>query len=165
MVEEPVKSTAPLGGGLARAICSYAEISFSHFPKSCPSEHRAMGQEATIRKPINESKAIRFMGAYVGREGISRQSDSRLQTAAGCILTLPPSGGSKAARTRTLESVRYVAQPFQAAGWRSFPAPQRVPACGGCWWNFPDVPTGACRITWEPANSIVSAGTQTSPRR
>src|SRR6266567_4127028 len=61
MVEEPVNSTAPFGGGLARAICSYAEISFSHFPKSCPSEHRAMGQEATIRKPINECKAMRFM--------------------------------------------------------------------------------------------------------
>jgi len=32
------------------------------------------------------------------------------------ILTVPPTGGWKAARTRTLESVRYVAQPFQAAG-------------------------------------------------
>jgi len=31
-------------------------------------------------------------------------------------LDVPPTGGWKAARTRTLESVRYVAQPFQAAG-------------------------------------------------
>src|SRR5437762_11847025 len=58
----------------------------------------------------------------------------------GRILKVPPSGGWKAARTRTLESVRYVAQPFQAAGWRSFPAPQRAPACGGTWWYLQDAP-------------------------
>ena len=41
-----------------------------------------------------------------------------------------------AARTRTLESVRYVARPFQAAGSRSFPAPQRAPARVGPWWEY-----------------------------
>src|SRR5207237_10251204 len=46
----------------------------------------------------------------------------------------------KAAGTRTLESVRYVAQPFQAAGWRSFPAPQRAPASGGSWRTFQHAP-------------------------
>src|SRR5207248_8071372 len=56
----------------------------------------------------------------------------------GRILTVPPSGGWKAARTRTLESVRYVAQPFQAAGSRSFPAPQRTPARVGPWWEYQD---------------------------
>src|SRR5437773_3295546 len=56
----------------------------------------------------------------------------------GRILKVQSSGGWKAARTRTLESVRYVAQPFQAAAWRSFPAPQRAPACGGPWWQFQD---------------------------
>src|SRR5256884_4725525 len=60
-------------------------------------------------------------------------------------LKVPPSGGWKAPRTRTLESVRYVAQPFQAAGWRSFPAPQRAPACGGPWWFFQDAPRSAAR--------------------
>src|SRR5438874_13412053 len=58
----------------------------------------------------------------------------------GRVLKLPPSGGWKAARTRTLESVRYVAQPFQAAGSRSFPAPQRAPARVGPWWEYQDAP-------------------------
>src|SRR2546429_4729107 len=61
-------------------------------------------------------------------------------------LKVPPSGGWKAPRTRTLESVRYVAQPFQAAGWRSFPAPQRAPACGGPWWYFQDAPLPDWRL-------------------
>ena len=34
----------------------------------------------------------------------------------------------------------HVAQPFQAAGWRSFPAPQGAPACGGTWWYFQEAP-------------------------
>src|SRR5205814_10178277 len=63
------------------------------------------------------------------------------------ILKVPPSGGWKAARTRTLECVRYVAQLFQAAGWRSFPAPQRTPACGGTWWYLEDAPAGWGRRT------------------
>src|SRR5919109_2776332 len=58
----------------------------------------------------------------------------------GRILIVPPSGGWKAARTRTLESVRYVAQPFQAAGSRSFPAPRRSPICRGPWWVYQDAP-------------------------
>src|SRR6266536_2853889 len=58
----------------------------------------------------------------------------------GRIWTVPPSGGWKAARTRTLESVRYVAQPFQAAGSRSFLAPQRAPARVGPWWEYQDAP-------------------------
>src|SRR5437764_2173865 len=56
----------------------------------------------------------------------------------GRILTVLPTGGWKAARTRTLESVRYVAQPSQAAGSRSFPAPQRAPACVGPWREYQD---------------------------
>src|SRR2546421_12850383 len=62
------------------------------------------------------------------------------------FVTVPPSGGWKAARTRTLESVRYVAQPLQAAGWRSFPAPQRVPACGGARRDSHDAPAAPARL-------------------
>src|SRR6266576_5475633 len=34
IVEEPMKRSPPLGGGLVRSDCSKAEISFSHLPKS-----------------------------------------------------------------------------------------------------------------------------------
>src|SRR5947207_4268303 len=61
----------------------------------------------------------------------------------GRILKVSPSRGWKAARTRTLESVRYVAQPFQAAGLRSFPAPQRAPDRVGPWWECQDAPVRA----------------------
>ena len=50
-------------------------------------------------------------------EGLNRENLT-VTAAARHILKVPPSGGWKAARTRTLESVRYIAQPFQAAGWR-----------------------------------------------
>src|SRR5439155_8102906 len=64
----------------------------------------------------------------------------------------------KAARTRTLESVRYVTQPFQAAGWRSFPAPQRAPACCGArWYSHHAPPPPAGRIQDWSANSHVRA--------
>src|SRR5947207_12611894 len=62
----------------------------------------------------------------------------------GRILKVTPSGGWKAARTRTLESVRYVAQPFQAAGWRSFSAPQRGRVWGG---------SCGCSIEMQPPSS------------
>src|SRR5438046_9764570 len=68
----------------------------------------------------------------------------------GRILTVPPTGGWKAARTCTLESVRYVAQPFQAAGSRSFPAPQRAPARVGPWWKYQDAPGRRGRILALP---------------
>ena len=71
----------------------------------------------------------------------------RHSVVAGRIFRLPPSGGWKAARTRTLESVRdVVVQPFQAAGWRSFPAPQRTAGCSGPWWWFQDAPIVAALV-------------------
>src|SRR5205085_10659677 len=66
-----------------------------------------------------------------------------LEMRRGRVLTVPPSGGWKAARTRTLESVRYVAhvaQPFQAAGSRSFTAPQRAPARVESWREYQHAP-------------------------
>src|SRR5204862_7950453 len=82
---------------------------------------------------------------HVNAEASTVNENSGALDNRGHILTVPPTGGWKAARTRTLESVRYVAQPFQAAGSGSFPAPQRAPACGGPWWYFPDAPYPAGR--------------------
>src|SRR6185369_3648810 len=57
-----MKNSAPFGGGLVRSICSYAAISFSHFPKSCsPSAPIARRATATIKKPAIDSKAVRFI--------------------------------------------------------------------------------------------------------
>src|SRR5438128_4225850 len=50
IVEDPMKSCAPLGGGLVRSVCSKAEISFSHLPKSCGACADRPAGELTKRK-------------------------------------------------------------------------------------------------------------------
>src|SRR2546428_12663676 len=50
IVEDPMKSCAPLGGGLVRSVCSKAEISFSHLPKSCGACADRPAGELTNRK-------------------------------------------------------------------------------------------------------------------
>src|SRR5439155_19208385 len=73
----------------------------------------------------------------VGRSGFLR--------GASRISKVPPSGGWKAARTRTLESVRYVAQPFQALVGGAFQLRNRCLLAAGLGGSF--TPTQRCEIT------------------
>src|SRR5438034_9155822 len=123
---------------------------------------RNWGSSFGFMKRIDQSEFVHCCQNTLAlpRRTKSADKSDALQTLlgplAGRIVTVPPSGGWKAARTRTLESVRYVAQPFQAAGWRSFPAPRRAPACGGPW-CFQDAPRKNVRV--NPGLIFASQGT------
>ena len=67
------------------------------------------------------SCSLRYCGDL--RDWVGRGSGRKGYSSDGRISEVPPNRGWKAALTRPLESGRYVAQPFQAAGHRGFPAP------------------------------------------
>src|SRR2546425_997989 len=96
-----MKSSAPLGGGLVRSICSYAAISFSHFPKSCSASAHMAARPSFKNKKPSESKATRFMNTRVNREQEPGKKISWLR----CQLAMRHNLSSRGATRRKLQTV------------------------------------------------------------